>query len=181
MSYSRTPRKLNRMRPYLNELRAADAAATDVSWPSHDPQKLAYDLRDCLASTRLFPEFVTFSPLAERYEIRVKPGRVQAHRLVPDSKAPREEEAVKPLTPTALLELKDINDLPSLIGAAIHFREQADELTFPLAVLDTHDKNTLWAWCRASEVGWKMIDHDEAGITLTRREVPDDVLFTPET
>jgi hypothetical protein len=52
------------------------------------------------------------------------------------------------------------------------------EIYFPDASLNLADKVKLSNW--AIEHDWKYIDHEDSGVTLTRREdVPSEILWRP--
>ena len=69
--------------------------------------------------------------------------------------------------------------LLDVIGGGVEGdKEGYIDILFPNAVLDTEDKEKLWDWTETT--AWSFIDHQEKGLTLTKREGFEDIAWTPE-
>lgn len=87
------------------------------------------------------------------------------------------EPSLGPPPPEAI-HLPRLTSLLEAIGAAVKLGDKTDEIFFPDMYLEDEDRLKLYKWCQ--QKGWKYIDHEGAGITLTRRDVDEMVLWEPE-
>ena len=71
----------------------------------------------------------------------------------------------------------------AIIGAAIKYGETNQEIYFPYATMDEGQLTRLSAWTHTTSTdslpAWQLIDHEGAGLTLTRKEVAKELVWTP--
>lgn len=70
-----------------------------------------------------------------------------------------------------------VTDLLQVLSAAIRLNEE-EEILFSDANLPDPDKKRLFDWCQTKN--WKYIDHYGAGLTLTRKNVDEFLLWEEE-
>lgn len=75
-------------------------------------------------------------------------------------------------------KVSDVHDFIQIISAVAALSTTCDELYFPDAYLEDNERLRLYEWCKES--GWKYIDHEGAGITLTRKDIDPFILWEPE-
>lgn len=151
-----------------------------------NPQKLAYKLREAIAAAAHYDEFKHLAWLSTMYTFRtgVREVIAQYEILDIDPTIPMPErpgaEVEMPSKSIPIPEKKTIPDaqgIMEVVGYVLKFpREQ--EIHFPNAVLMDEDRLKLHKWTQ--EQDWKYIDHDEGGLTLTKRDIPKEVLWQPE-
>jgi hypothetical protein len=73
--------------------------------------------------------------------------------------------------------IPDALEYLEVLGAALKFPDEV-ELHFPNVVMLISDRRALLKWASAN--GWKYIDHEGAGVTLTKKDVPNEVLWREE-
>jgi hypothetical protein len=81
-------------------------------------------------------------------------------------------------TPLAKMKIAEVEKLEGIVGAAIKYRNEAEEIYLPRVRLNAPEKRKLWLWGKTS--GWRFIDHEEDGITITRRPIDEGLLWAPE-
>jgi hypothetical protein len=148
-----------------------------VHFPSTNPHKLAARLREARIASKDFPEFEGYhTKLMQKYKFRVtKTGVMAEYQESPVGEVSIRGEVIQKKTSVfARQVIPDVQDSLELFGAAIRFSE-AEEINFPNVVLTLGDRKKILAW--ATEKGWKYIDHAEAGATLTKKPVPEEVLW----
>lgn len=192
---------------YLQDM--AEAKRT-LMWPSADPKRLAYRIREAMYATQYHDEFKGLVWLRDFYEIGVEQGAVRARWMGPEHEGEpfKRKGGLKrgqpspptngkgyplppelggyqsgaiphdpPMGPLAVMELRDVTTLEGVVGAGIRFKEEAEEIKLPSAILGHDAKMKLWRWGQTS--GWRFIDHEEDGITLTRKPVDEELLWSP--
>lgn len=163
MSYAKSDRALNRIKPVLDLLVAADK---DVRIPSDNPHMLGYYIREGFKIAR-DRKLTQYKDLPEKFVIRNRGDHVLA-------------ELRSRVTLTALQQhmsrvvLDEIVDLVQVIGAAI--QHKAEEMQFPDAELERDDLLRLYQW--ASKNQYYLIVA-ETGLTLTKDD-PGEAKWTPE-
>lgn len=168
MPYNKSRGSVNRHLRYLEDMAMARRTLT---WPAENPEATARKLREAMAAAETFPDFNRFHKLRSFYKIRVQTGFVEAHYI-----GPVRPEDYKVFTPERRV-VPEVEDVHGVVGACIQLKAQADELNFPRAVLSEEDLHALWAWAHGEK--WKLINHDGAGVTLTRRAVDDIYVWKP--
>jgi len=125
MGYSKSKKAVRRVQSYLEQMVKAE---TNIEFPSAEPSKLAYYIRDGIKAARNFPEVVgTYARLNSKYVIKSGPGKVIC-----------ELRDVLELTRQGIrsqVSIPNVVDAIGIIGAAI--THKADEMIFPDATLDT--------------------------------------------
>lgn len=185
MGYNLSKRSVRRHFQMLTEM-ATDK--TTMRFPADKPLQAARRLREALrAAQEHVDDFPQFDRLGDFYEIKAIEGGVEA-RWLGDGIKTRIGRAVKPTPPPVkragretmeTMNFDDVNTLNGAVGAAVKFGLQADELYFPKLLLTNAEKERLHLWC--SSTNWLIIDQEEEGLTLTRRKVPDDLVWRPVT
>ena len=168
MPYNISKGAVHRSLRYLDDMKENRKTLT---WPTHDAKVLSYKIREALYACMKHPEFQAYHHLKAAYRIRNRGGWVEAEYVgMPESttgvQAP--EGYNQP----------DITDVQSVVGACINLERLADEILFPNAVMDEGDKFALFTW--GGGQGWKLIDHGEAGVTMTKKDVEDIFLWKPD-
>lgn len=81
-------------------------------------------------------------------------------------------------TPPDQIQFEGVRDLLEVIGVALKLDATHDEIFFPDANLQEPDKLRLYQWCKLKN--WNYIDHEGAGLTLTRKPIEDEfILWEP--
>jgi hypothetical protein len=167
-----------------------------VRFNTADPQKLAYWLREGLFAARYHDAFRHIAQLSTLYRFEVHPGSVIA-RYEPslrseDVEMARVDAEILSQDPDAIASemgdildaalssttLVEVTNLDEIIGSAIKYGKAVEEIVYPDARLSEDDMGRLFRW--ASVEGWKIVDQEEAGITLTQREVPVEICWRPK-
>lgn len=179
MPYNKSYGTIRRMRDYLERMRVRRG---DISFPAENPRSLAYKLREAMYAAQFHKEkgdhYEDYANLRHFYELQEKPGRVVCRWLGEPTGHSVEEGEPSPKTEAPPMQVDDATTLTNIVGALLKYEEVADEIQFPNAALDNPDKARLLDL--AHEKGWEIIDHDEAGLTLTQRNVPEAVTLTKE-
>lgn len=173
MGYNTSIGPPRRMEEYLNRL--LENRET-VDFAADDPPSLAYKLREAIHASGYHDRYEHFEKLGELYEFKALDGRVRARYIGPED--PDIVEGVEETPPSQPMTIQEAQDLTSVVGAAMEVADKTDEIRFPNAILGETMKERLYGW--ATENGWKIIDHEEAGITLTKRDVADSIVWRPE-
>jgi hypothetical protein len=148
-----------------------------------NPQKLAYKLREAINAAKAFEEYQHLAELEFLYKFRVGPNELVAQFELLDSSPEKpgsnsdEKIPAKPKPPEKKT-IPDASTLLDLLGFALKFPNE-HEILFPHVDLTSEDKLKLYEWTRGEGITWRFIDHEEAGVTLTKRDVPKEVLWKP--
>jgi hypothetical protein len=184
------------VRPTLSillENRATHILHTEV------PRRVAYALRQGIHASAFFDDLQEFSALRKMYSFETHPGFVRARwRGVDDIEkvevrpgpAPADRSGRSKVSDSELevegqpfKEKLDIATLPNLetlsgiIDGVNRFGQRVLEVYFPDAHLNEDEMARLYRW--ASEKGWTLIDNEDAGLTLTHKDVEEGVKWTP--
>ena len=152
MPYTLTEAAIQRVEPALTLLLAAQ---TDVELPCDEPAKLAYQLHNALAAIEHFPDYQRFAGLAARFKIRVRPKKVVCEL--------RGATIVQ-----TTVRFPDLDSVSGIVGTLVQTKPQ--EAYFPNAILAQEELEQLWKWCEVNE--YKVVNHEEAGVTVTKNETP---------
>jgi len=167
MPYNISRACVHRSKRYLDEL--AEKRRT-LTFPAHKPLKLVYQIREAVYAAKRHKEFVKYHDLQENYRFRPREGWVEAEYV-------GEPVKVEVVGPPALT-VTEARQLMEVVGACIKFGPKTNEIHFPNAVLEPEDLGTLLEWGRGD--GWKLISHDDKGLTVTRRgDVDEAFLWGP--
>lgn len=203
MSYNLSKKTVYRNARYLDDL----CSHQTLHFPSKDSQELARSIREALRAAEFHGagEFPRYQELRFWYVFKAKKGYVEARFIGPPDvgiapsqvpgivKEVREAEvpaptpipapvAVEKKEPTVFVPtqktLTDVISLEGIVGAGISFAVECDELNFPNAILSEEEMNILYTWTQNDKT-WKLIDEEEAGLTLTQKEVESIYLWRP--
>lgn len=140
MGYSRNKSAIERVKPLLEMLLNSDV---DVEFPSQDPHKLVYYLRDGFAVARGL-QSSPFKELHDKWRLRAKRDVVLA-----------ELKSLQVIVGIPLLakklapvRLESVTEVMEVIGAAIKHR--APKLEFPNAHIRENGLRNLEKWCNAN-------------------------------
>lgn len=188
MGYNLSKATVRRNLPQLEQLR--DAKKT-LFLPSSNPERLAYKLREAMRAAEKHEEdFPGFTQLRQQYRLRALEEGVICEWLIsspikgvvlgqegePESRPPESSPSrtsQKPYKKT----LPEVEDSVDMLASALTFSGES-ELHFPNVQLSHDDKERIAGWCEGQE--WKLIDHHDAGATLTKFDVDPSILYTPE-
>jgi hypothetical protein len=166
LAYNTSKGVVIRNRVYLDRM----ANTTEsITFPSDSPDKLAYRIREARYAAARYPEFRKYHDLRYLFNIIARSGWVECRFL-------GTANDVQPITLEGKL-VEEVREIHGVVGACIKFGAEADELTFPNAILQPKELDMLYKW--GQKEGWGLIYHDEEGITLTRRNVDKEFLWEP--
>lgn len=169
MAYNTSRACVGRMSRYLEDMLHAQET---ITWPIAEPDKHARKIREAMSAARGYPEFERYHKLKQIYRLHPRSGWVEAEYIgVP--------KGIQVHVPTSIT-LNDVLDVQGVVGAAIKFAVKSNELHFPKAVLSDDQKLALYTWAQSEGPPWKLISHEEVGVTLTRRQVEDIFVWVPE-
>lgn len=174
MAYNTSKHCVVRMKRYLNDM--AEAKKT-ITWPASDPRKMAYHIREAMYASQRYPEFKAFHGLRDWYRISPRQGWVEAEYLGLD-----EGDRPAKVNIPERLTVGEVEDVHGVVGACIKFAEKADEIYFPnVKKLKEEEKLAVHQWGKGSSPPWQLIDHEEAGVTMTRKQgVNEMFIWRPE-
>lgn len=182
-----------RMKRYLEQLQLEET----MEFPSDDPEKLAYRIREAVYASAFHPEFKHFARFRYLYRFEILKDRVRAKVMLPEKATAQPEgldDSVDDLTPDKVAEIDNfgkkirdvlstvtvtnVEELSGILGAVLKYGKENPEIYFPNAVLEEADLDRLWRW--ASVKGWKIVNNEDAGVTLTKKDVPEEVTWQPK-
>lgn len=183
MGYNISRHSVIRNQPQLDELLEAKR---DVLFPTSTPRNLAMKLWEALKSAEEFPEFQKYVKLKIMYEFRQVEDGVLCKYLIDDTmpaekvKEIEEKPKAKASTrkPSSRLECPDAMNIYEVMGFALE-HDNVEEIHFPDAILPPKSSQLLWEWTQKDDVEWQFISHDTAGVTLTKKAVPHEILWEP--
>lgn len=118
MGYSKSKKAVRHIQGYLDRLLEAE---TDISFPSRNPQRLAFALHNGLYAASFHPDTQRYLVLRKKFMIRYNATMVKCE--IKDDLASLKQDMASNIT------LDDIVDPLGVIGAAI--KHKADVMTFP--------------------------------------------------
>jgi hypothetical protein len=151
---------------YLRYLQDMAEARTTLTWPASDSEIFARKLREAMAAARHHEEFGYLHDLKDFFRIRPRSGWVEAEYI-----GPPEKKSV-PRVPDRM-EVKEATSAPGVVGACIKFAARANEIHFPNAITSEDDKLAIYNWGLGEVPQWKLISHDDKGVTMTRKRAVD--------
>jgi hypothetical protein len=85
----------------------------------------------------------------------------------------------QPPEPPKKRTVTEASSLIDILAIAVQFHSDF-ELFFPNVELPEQEKLQLYNWTQDKPgVAWDFIDHGEGGVTLTKQEVSDDIIWKP--
>ena len=178
MGYNLSRFSVNRNLPQLDLLLKSEC---DIRFATNDPSKLAYKLREALLSAREFEDLAHYYDRINPHFIFVEESHAVVAKYhyvstgVPLGEVDVQQDS-KPAAPKrgTLAEARTLLDV---IGGGVEGDEYED-ICFPNVVLSPKDQQSLWDWAQTTE--WEFIDHQEKGLTLTKREGFEGIVWRPE-
>lgn len=193
MGYNLSRTSFNRNKPQLDQL--VEEQRT-IRFPSTRPAKLARKIREAVASCEIFEDLKEkyYDYIKRHYIFKTVKGAVIAYHDENPLGTPIGEDAsgddfesmgemegeVKKKEELKKREVREVINLIELL-VSMSEEKEAEEMYFPNAVLDDKSKNRLFNWTQKEENShWSFVDHLEKGITLTQKEVPEELLWSKE-
>ena len=158
MSYALTANSVARVKAFLDEMLTAKG---DVSWDTNDPM-LAYRIRQGIAAAAHL-KLEAYGGLSTKYIVRQARDKVIAELR---NKLEIERLRDSLLASSTKITVRDAISLLEIIGAVV--KHGADELYFPLAVLDETELVRLEKF--AGTKGYEVLNHEEEGVTMRRKQ-----------
>jgi len=181
MGYSLTRHSIIRNLPQLRQLASA---RTTLRFPTDNPKKLAYKLREAVAACGEVEEYASlYVALVDNYRFKEEENAVVAVYFTTSVEGEEHSSTSPAPTPRFAPEKKTmpaIFSLTDVLTVALKFTNE-DELYFPDAGLNTEQKVKLHGWIQGH--GWEYIDHTQGGgtgLTLTKKELPEGVAWQPQ-
>ena len=178
-----------RVKPLLDRLIEAKENRESVLFSVQDPveaEKLAYKLREAIATAYRLPEFKDYHTQLHGIfafkntkkgvyaRLKVLPAIVVGTTEGISVDKVKEERSPKGTIPEAVV-LEDV-----LLGAMKGSEEGMLSLYFKNVILNDERKEKLWAWTQGLDVEWKYVDHGDRGLTLTKEEIKEEILWKPK-
>ena len=164
MSYNLSRASVERMRHYLDVLLEPGSH----TFAAENPSSLAYRLREAMMAAEGVEAFSHYAGLRGKHRIRVRPGKVICEAIGV------ERALIDGAYPISSMHVEDAKTLVAVLGAASKY-SSCHELVFPNATLTFENRKVLFDWTTDKE--WKFVDHEGAGLTLTKHEVDADLLW----
>lgn len=161
MGYSKTSKyAITKVQTLLDQMLKSEG---NVSWPSRDPQKLIYLLRDALSVAEK-DHSSPYRPLKSNFIIRNKGTHVLAER--------RNVVDIIGELSRSRMTIENITTLIEIIGAVITHKQH--EMYFPDALVNEEEILQLYNWCLEKEYNIVVGD----GITVTKND-PGEAKWLP--
>ena len=133
MPYSKSKRVVKAYESYLAQLLAAK---TNISFPSRNPSRLGYKLRESIFASQFFPDTSKYANLQAKFLFRNKGQAVYCELREMGTSEYNGEEVMKDLK--SEIVLPEIDSLSGIIGAVL--KHKADHFVFP-DIADTFKDN----------------------------------------
>lgn len=181
MGYNLSRFSVNRNLPQLDLLLNATG---DIRFATNDPRKLSYKLREALLASNEFSDlkhyYVQINP---NFTFKEEPDAVIAvynfvSPGVPVGSVDVSEDS-RPAQQQTKGTIDSARTLLDVIGGGVKGDEEGYiDILFPNVVLGKEDQKKLWDWTETTD--WSFIDHQEKGLTLTKREGFEDIVWRPD-
>lgn len=186
MGYSTNVRVCIRMKPLLDRLESSEG---NLLFRTNKPRSLAYKLREACFASRFHDDFQKYIHLGKEFSFRESTNGVLAVKKSEPRRLRDQPLHIEADPEEAIVgrEIKDAFDtatipeaknLADVIGATIKYGVHSTEVFFPSVALEPNDLARLFRWAEPN--GWKIIWHEEEGVTLTQRSIPDELAWKPE-
>ena len=182
MGYNLSRFSFNRNKPQLDQLLTAEC---DIRFETEDPRKLFSKLREALLSSKKFEDLKHYyDTINPKFTFRQEKNAIIAEYASIPIGVPVGENDIqdnnKVLERNNLRgEIESARTLLDVIGGGVEGdKEGYEEIYFPNSVLNPEDQGALWDWTQTTE--WEFIDHQEKGLTLTKRQGFEDIVWRPE-
>lgn len=177
MGYNKTIGPPRRMKEFLEKLLSRKRS---MSFATDNPSSLAYKLREAIHASQFHDKYEHYHRVSSLYKFEEHPGEVRAVYVGVKPRTVKEGEdgeAEQEAPERPAMNVEEVQTLEGVVGAAMEYGGSTDEIRFPNAVLPPGQKEKLFAW--TDENDWRIIDQDEGGLTLTRRDVPEEITWSP--
>jgi hypothetical protein len=167
MPYNISKAVVNRSRRYLDEMLNNPRT---ITWPAVSPRKLAYKVREALFAAKRHKDFAIYHLLHDNFRIREYPGYVEAEYIGPPVNA----------LGTTIVEgvtVEEATDIRGVVGAVIKYGVTVDEIRFPNVRATDEELAIVYKWGMNEKPIWRLISHEDNGITMTRRQGLDEIFF----
>ena len=149
-----------------------------LRFPSEDPTRLSYRIREAIVTARRHDDYKHYGRLQPFVKVCKRDDEViikwKDIDILPDEERQLKREDVD-TRPTDI----EAEALFDIIGTMIRNESKPmEEVNFPNVVLERDDMIQLFNWAEGK--GWKMIDNEGAGLTLTKLDVDEELLWKPE-
>ena len=176
MGYTKSRGSVERYLVYLRQLARARPEAENLEWEAENPQRLAHNLRQALHAARFHEEFRHFGRLRSHVQFKVIDSHtvraVWIELTLLNEALAEEGEIVQQIKIDYEVGLVD------LIGAMMEQPQTLEQAYFPLVELNGSEKEQLFKWAEAQM--WSIIDHEDAGLTLTKRDIDPELKWSPK-
>jgi len=197
MPYKTSRETFDKYEPTLKIL--LENRATHI-FHTETPRRIGYLLREAIYIASLYPDLKEYTALRDLYSFEIHPTFVRARwrgpseiekvEIVPGP-AEADRTGDKEVLTDAELELEgsplkdklDVCTLPNIINLSgviegvNRFGPRVLEVYCPDAHLEEDDLARLYRW--AKEKGWTLIDNDDLGLTLTHKDVLEEIKWLP--
>jgi len=182
MGYNLSRGAIERNRPQLDQLISLKST---MRFNTESPHRLAYKLREAIASCGIFEEFSKDFTVLSHYTFSAERAAVLAtFNEIPIGipVGPDVDEDFGELDERIEVERVERNVIEAIslidILSEVVANKKTEEIHFPNAALNLGDRTKLFYWTEKNS--WSYIDHQEKGLTLTRYEVDREILWRPE-
>ena len=172
MVYNTSRAVVIRMQRYLDDMLVAKRT---LSWPVKDPKPFSYKVREALKAVERYAEYERYHGLKAWFRIKPMNGWVEAEFLG------IEGAEVETIHAPERLTFEEVLNVDGAAGVCIKFEAKSDELHFPNAVLGDDERLQIYKWGLGQHPKWRLVSHEDAGITMTRKRGVDlAFLWKPE-
>lgn len=177
MGYTRSKASVERMLVYLRQMAKARPDGEHLYWKTDNPTRLAHNLRQALHACRYWAEFKPYARLRPFIQFLVKEHDTVVGQWIDvdmmELAFEDNGEIVQEIKVDYEVTLQDI------LGEIMNQPKTLEQAFFPLMSNQAIDElPMLFKW--AEDQGWSIINHEEAGITLTKRPVDAELKWRPE-
>ena len=167
---------------------------------TENPRRIAYQLREAIHVAGLHDDLEAYAALRDLYSFELHPGfvrarwrgeveitkvEIQADSVEADRSGGKElsndelEVEGKPFKDKLdVARLPNLFTLSGVIEGVKRFGPRVLEVYCPDAKLTEDELARLFRW--AKEKGWTLIDNEDAGLTLTHKDVPEELRWIPK-
>jgi len=180
VGYNLSRYSVSRNLPQLDLLLKSEC---DIRFETTEPRKLCYKLREALLASQKFKDLIHYyDEINPHFTFIEESDAVLARYNSVSDGVPVGEMDVREDSglagPTKGTEVRARQLLDVIASGIEGDKEGYEEIYFPNAVLSVYDKDRLWAWTETTS--WGFIDHSEKGLTLTKSEEFEDIVWRPE-
>jgi len=180
MGYNLTRHAVARNKPQLDQL---VGATESLRFATPNPTNLAHKLREAIKAAGKFQDLKHYAKLGITFQFKVERDAVLAEYMAGPVGTPVGENDLPTGGNDKKVQKGTIESSTSLMdvlaGALEGEKQGYIELFFPNVILRPEDRIKLFDWTMISN-GWGFMDHEDKGITLTKQEEHQELLWEPE-